>query len=73
MARPACDPVGLRDIADRLGVPRPTVKGWNLRRLMPSPRWTASGVPLWNWPDVERWLEREAPALGVRIARKGGA
>lgn len=67
------DPVGIRNIADRLGVPRPTVKGWNLRGLMPPPTYPdVSGNPAWEWSVIERWLERDAPALGIRIARKAG-
>lgn len=52
-----CDPVGSEDIADRLGVKRPTVKMWRYRGLLPEPKWTVSGRPCWNWPDISRWAE----------------
>ena len=52
------DPVGLSDIADRLGVARQTAKSWNHRGLLPEPKWRASGGPLWNWPDIERWARK---------------
>lgn len=50
-----CDPVGVVDIAERLGVKRQTVAMWNLRGLLPPPEWMVSKAPCWNWPDVERW------------------
>lgn len=53
-----CDPVGSEDIATRLGVKRDTVKMWKQRGLLPEPRWTVSGRPCWNWPDIEDWARR---------------
>lgn len=52
------DPVGLADIAQRLGVERQTAKTWKLRKLLPEPAWHASGSPLWDWPDIERWAKK---------------
>jgi len=49
------DPVGLSEIAHRLGVAQITAKQWRQRGLLPPPRWTVSGRPAWNWPDIERW------------------
>lgn len=56
-------PVGLIDIAERLeGATHNTVKQWRQRHSagtrtpFPEPKGEASGVPLWDWPDVERWL-----------------
>lgn len=49
------DPVGLSDIADRLGVARQTAKQWRLRGLLPEPSWTVSGSPAWDWPSVADW------------------
>lgn len=50
-----CDPVGLAEIAERLGVRRQTANAWRHRGLLPEPRWTVSGAPAWNWSDVEVW------------------
>jgi hypothetical protein len=50
-----CDPVGVAEIARRLGVKRQTAGMWRVRQLLPPPRWTISGQPAWNWPDVEAW------------------
>ncbi len=52
------DPVGLLEIAARLGVARQTAKGWRLEGLLPPPRWTVSGYPAWEWKDVERWARK---------------
>ena len=53
----ACDPVGLTEIAERLGVQPETPQRWRMRDVMPEPRWTVSGRPAWDWPDVERWAK----------------
>jgi hypothetical protein len=50
-----CDPVGLAEIADRLGVKRQTAAVWRTRKVLPEPSWTVSGAPAWNWPDIEAW------------------
>jgi hypothetical protein len=60
------DPVGSADIARRLGVQRLTVVQWRKRGLLPEPKGTASGAPLWDWPDIEAW----ARATG-RLNRAG--
>jgi len=52
-----CDPVGADDIAQRLGVQANTVHIWRKRGLLPEPKWTVSGRPCWNWPDVEKWAK----------------
>lgn len=49
------DPVTLAEIADRLGVARQTAKQWRLRKVLPPPKWTPAGAPLWEWADVRRW------------------
>lgn len=57
----ACEdpvPVGGVEIAQRLGVERKTVAMWNLRGLLPEPRWTVSGNPAWEWDDIEEWARR---------------
>lgn len=49
------EPVGLAEIAERLGVSRATADQWRYRGVLPDPRWTVGGRPAWNWADVERW------------------
>jgi predicted site-specific integrase-resolvase len=49
------DPVGLLEIAERLGVARQTPRMWHHRGLLPAPRWTVSGMPAWEWADVAEW------------------
>lgn len=50
-----CDPVGIAEIAARLGVKRATVDQWRMRELLPEPRWTVGGRPAWDWADVLAW------------------
>jgi predicted DNA-binding transcriptional regulator AlpA len=52
------DPVGLADIAERLGVRRQTAKDWKNRGLLPEPRWHVSGSPAWDWSEIEKWARR---------------
>ena len=52
------DPVGLSDVAARLGYPVDTVRMWRYRGLLPEPAATVSGSPVWDWPDVYRWARR---------------
>lgn len=62
------EPVGLVEIADRLGVSRSAVDLWRFRdkdaakhpdrERMPEPRWTVGGRPAWNWSDIERWARK---------------
>lgn len=49
------DPVGVAEIADRLGVRQQTVSMWKYRGLLPEPRWTVSRLPAWDWPDIAQW------------------
>jgi len=53
--RPAILPVGLAEIAERLGVARQTVDAWRTRGRLPAPRWTVGGRPAWAWCDIETW------------------
>jgi hypothetical protein len=55
---PEPTPVGAAEIAARLGVRAQTVHAWRHRKLMPAPRWTVSGQPAWDWPDIEAWARR---------------
>jgi predicted DNA-binding transcriptional regulator AlpA len=50
------EPVGVVEIAERLGVTRKAVDAWRMRDLgFPEPRWTVGGRPAWEWEDVEAW------------------
>lgn len=49
--------MGLAEMAERLGVRQQTARAWRYRHLLPEPRWTISGQPAWNWPDVEAWAK----------------
>jgi hypothetical protein len=50
-----CDLVGPQEIAERLAVKVQTVRVWRWRDLMPAPQAVISGVPVWDWAEVERW------------------
>lgn len=51
------EPVGVLEIADRLGVKQQTVAMWKYRGLLPEPKWVVSGSPAWDWKDIERWAD----------------
>ena len=55
---PESTPVGAAEIATRLGVKAQTVHTWRQRELLPPPRWTVSGQPAWDWPEIEEWAKR---------------
>lgn len=55
--RRMCEPVGVADIADRLGRKRQTVALWKLNDLLPPPRWFVSGHPAWDWPQIRKWAK----------------
>jgi predicted site-specific integrase-resolvase len=56
------DPVGLVEIAERLGVKRQTANMWRFRGLLPDPPWVVSGQPCWAWETIEAWA-RETERL----------
>jgi hypothetical protein len=63
------EPVGTREIAERLGVTRKAVEAWRVRNLgFPEPRWTVGGRPAWAWDDVEDWAVKTGrlPDRGTR-------
>jgi len=72
---PKADPVGLAEIAERLGVQRQTAKDWKQRGLLPPPQWTVSRAPAWDWPDIEKWARRTGRLgdTGPRGLRKPAA
>jgi hypothetical protein len=51
-------PVGAAEIAARLRVKPQTVHTWRHRKLLPPPRWTVSGQPAWDWPEIESWARQ---------------
>jgi hypothetical protein len=56
------DPVGVMEIAERLGVKRQTVAMWKLRGLLPEPKGVVSGQPAWDYPDVLSWAKQTGRA-----------
>lgn len=57
------EPVGVKEIAERLDVQPNTVHVWRHRRVLPEPKGSVSGDPVWDWPDIEAWAE-ETGRLG---------
>lgn len=52
----SCDPVGVPELAARLGVTRKAVDQWRVRGLgFPPAKWTVGGRPAWDWPQIEKW------------------
>jgi len=50
------EPVGLSEIAVRMGLHRQTTKQWHGRGLLPPPGpGTVSGAPWWDWAVIEAW------------------
>ena len=69
--RPDVEPVGLAEIAERLGVQRRTVDRWRERGVLPDPTWTVGGRPAWDWPVIEAWARRTGRLPGPdRAGRK---
>lgn len=50
-------PVGIQEIAEKLGVARATVDQWIQRGIFPAQDWTVGGRPAWDWSTVRRWAE----------------
>lgn len=56
VANPPAEPVGIKEIAARLGVKPQTVQNWRSGGRFPAPRWTVGGGPAWCWRlDVAPW------------------
>jgi hypothetical protein len=49
------DIVGVKEIAERLGVKPQTAAAWRHRGLLPPAEGTVSGAPAWQWQTIERW------------------
>ncbi len=52
------EPVGLVEIAHRLGVVRDTADKWRVRGELPPPDFTVGGRPAWRWATIEAWARR---------------
>ena len=52
------DLVGIREIADRLGVRTQTASAWRYRGLLPEPEWEVSGRAVWRWKVIRRWADQ---------------
>lgn len=52
------DIVGLKEIAERLGVKQQTAAAWRHRGLLPPEEGTVSGAPAWRWETIEQWALR---------------
>ena len=63
--QPEALPVGLSEIAARLGVSRRTIDGWRARKIFPDPRWRVGNRPAWSWPDIAAWDEARRAELPV--------
>ncbi len=61
------DPVGVVEIAARMGVSRDAVNQWRRRETgkapFPEPQWTVGGRPAWDWPAVVAWIEATGRTL----------
>ena len=57
-----CDPVGVLEVAERLGVKRQTARMWRFRNLLPEPDYTVSGLPAWEWSKVAAWANQTGRA-----------
>lgn len=56
------DPVGMVEIAERLGVPQATVATWRHRGLLPAAEAIVGGRPCWAWATVQSWAEANGRA-----------
>lgn len=49
------DPVGLYEIAERLGVRQQLAYTWRQRGVLPEPKFELAMGPVWDWPTIEAW------------------
>ena len=54
--------VGIKEIAERLGVAQQTAAVWRFRGLLPEPEGYVSGMPAWRWVTIWRWARRTGRA-----------
>jgi hypothetical protein len=59
------DIVGLKEIAERLGVKQQTAAAWRYRGLLPPEEGTVSGAPAWTWATIESWAKATGRLGGV--------
>lgn len=59
------DIVGVKEIAERLGVRPQTAATWRVRNLLPPEEGTVSGAPAWNWSTIENWARQTGRLGGV--------
>lgn len=57
--------VGLREIAQRLGVKPQTAAAWRVRGLLPAEEGVVSGAPCWRWSTIEAWASATGRLGGV--------
>lgn len=51
----ALDVVGLKEVAQRLGVEERTASMWKWRGLLPPADGIVSGLPVWRWSTIRKW------------------
>jgi hypothetical protein len=61
----AMDIVGIKEIAERLGVKQQTAAAWRHRGLLPDQEGTVSGAPAWSWGTIEHWARYTGRLGGV--------
>ncbi len=61
---PTTDPVGVTDIAHRIGLPYSRVRGWHNRGYLGEPQYRIEAGPLWAW-EVVKGVEYVRRALGL--------
>lgn len=49
---PEWEPLGMPQLAERLGAEVDTVRKWRWRGQLPEPRWTVGHAPAWAWADI---------------------
>jgi predicted DNA-binding transcriptional regulator AlpA len=62
---PELDIVGLKEMAERLGVKQQTAAAWRHRGLLPPSEGTVSGAPAWQWSTIEAWATATGRLGGV--------
>jgi len=62
---PGLDIVGLKEIAERLGVKQQTAAAWRHRGVLPPPEGTVSGAPAWQWKTIEQWAAATGRLGGI--------